>query len=659
MAHADAFTGATEDLMAVSMMQFFAPTIRARLRAVLVTVVLGAFLLVTSCGDKAPPPEKRPEPPKGGYECLTTPNGIPRKVIVKSQEAVAYENYDFTGKPQPLKFFRKYFVFKEQAGKGYLVGDATIMASTLGWVKAEDVMPWNHEQALFFINKQGNGRAPVKLWMDRREIGRSDAPYFEENLSARQTTEPFAILQKEGSAVRVAFLWGKQGSIESVSVDQLDVSNAQLVRGEAVERSSQGAALTSGGNALPRVQAGLRRMDIVLVMDVSSSMGPYMEAVKQKMTQMVNQLANLGSADFPVEAHIGVVGYRDYADAKTSFTTKLLDLTADRKNVDRFLAQLQPSSVGKDKYEAVFEGLSDAIERIHWDPYSHKVMVLVGDAPPQGFTPAAVPDAGVQSSSPYFSRTFNENVKTIQRKVEENGIRFYALGVGNDPEMDDSFRQIVGSSRTSGFQALAGADAFITQLEAELRKQRGEQAATGKIADSAIEKIKSGAAVSEAEQLVLNERNLTPEKLEELSQNRIQTGWFDVDAVSDRVSVCVYLRRKDLEATLMDLRSRARDGVSAQELEVLKAILEPHVGKESLQNVKNINDLVKVVSDLPLPPEVVRQIVGKYDDSDVTRVLRTKMNNIMILLLQKQLFNNYEEGWIPMEYLPGSLSKEH
>jgi hypothetical protein len=658
LAHADAFTGATEDLMAVSIMQFFAPLMRARRRAVLVAVVLAAVLLVSSCGDK-PQPVKSPEPPKGGFECLTTPNGIPRKVIIKSQEAVAYESYDFTGTPKPLKFFRKYFVFKEQAGKGYLVGEATVRDSTVGWVKAEDVMPWNHEQALFFINKQGNGRTPVKLWMDRREIGRSDAPYFEENLSARQTTEPFAILQKEGSAVRVAFLWGKQGAMESVPVDQLDVSNAQTVRGEAVERGSRGAALTSGGgNALPRVQAGLRRMDIVLVMDVSSSMGPYMEAVKQKMTQMVNQLANLGSAEFPVEAHIGVVAYRDYADAKTSFTTKLLDLTADRKNVDRFLADLQPSSVGKDKYEAVFEGLSDAIERLHWDPYSHKVMVLVGDAPPQGFTATAAPEAGVQSNSPYFSRAFSENVKTIQRKVEDNGIRFYALGVGNDPEMEGSFRQIVGSSQSGGFQALAGAGAFIAQLEAELRKQRGEQAATGKIADSAIEKIKSGAAVSEAEQLVLNERNLTPEKIAELSQSRIQTGWFDVDAVSDRVSVCVYLRRKDLEATLMDLRSRARDGVSAQELEVLKAILEPHVGKESLQNVKNINDLVKVVSDLPLPPEVVRQIVGKYDDSDVTRVLRTKMNNIMILLLQKQLFNNYEEGWIPMEYLPGSLSKE-
>ena len=108
----------------------------------------------------------------------------------------------------------------------------------------------------------------------------------------------------------------------------------------------------------------------------------------------------------------------------------------------------------------------------------------------------------------------------------------------------------------------------------------------------------------------------------------------------------------------MGLRSQMKEGVSAQELEVLKSILEPHVGKESLRNVQSINDLVKLVSDLPLPPEVVRQIVGKHDDAEVTRILRTKMNNILILLLQKELFNNYEEGWIPLEYLPGSMYKE-
>lgn len=649
--------------MTVSMVQTFTRSGRVRFHAIPLAAVLAVGLLATGCkscnGVEKPPP--KPAEIKGAFECLTTPNGIPRKVIVKVENASAFESPDFSGQPKPLKFFRKYFVFKEQAGKGYLVGEATVRDSTVGWVKAEHVMPWNHEQALFFINKQGNGRVPVKLWMDRREIGRADAPYFEEDLSVRETTEPFAILQKDGSAVRVAFLWDKQGPLQAASVGGLDVPNAQTVAGEEIKRGSDGSrpVNTSGGKALERVKADLRRMDIVLVMDVTSSMGPYMQAVKQRMTQMVDQLASLGSADFPVEARIGVVAYRDYADARTSFTTRRLDLSTDRGKVSRFLAELQPASVGKDKYEAVFEGLSDAIERMSWGANSHKVMILVGDAPPHAFTAASVPEPGVQSNSPFFSGTFNENVQTIQRKVEADRIRFYALGVGDDREMEDSFRQIVGSARTSGFRALAGAGAFIAQLEADLRKQRGEQAETGKMVEGAIQKYAGGgaSALSNTEIEALLARNMSPEKLEELSKNRIQTGWFDVGSAADRVSVCVYLRRRDLEATLIELRSKMMDGITGQELQVLISILEPHVGKESLQNVKSVNDLMKILPDLPIPPEVVRQIASTYDDTEVTRVLRTKMNNIMILLLQKQLFNNHEEGWIPMEYLPGSLSR--
>jgi hypothetical protein len=279
-------------------------------------------------------------------------------------------------------------------------------------------------------------------------------------------------------------------------------------------------------------------------------------------------------------------------------------------------------------------------------------------APPQGYTPAAAPEPGVNSDSPFFRGSFSENVKTVQRKVEENGIRFYALGVGNDPEMMASFQQVARSVRAGEFRALTSADAFIAQLEHELRAQMKEHTSSAQIVDSAIQKP-TGSALSSTEIEALSARNIPPEKLTELAQNRIQTGWFDVNDAADRVSVCVYLRRQDLEATLMELRDGTKEGVSGEELKVLISILEPHVGKESLQNVKNINDLVKLVSDLPLPPEVVKQIVGRYDDADVTRVLRTKMNNIMILLLQKQLFNNYEEGWIPLEYLPGSLSREN
>jgi hypothetical protein len=638
----------------------------------LIALLLAAGLVSgCSCGKKQTPGpgSAGAGAQKPGYECLTTPNGIPRKVIVKTEGAYAFERPDFTGPSRPLAFFRKYFVFKEQVGRGFLVGEATTRESALGWVRQADVIPWNHEQAVYFINKQAQGAAPVKVWMDKRDIGRYDAPYFEENLMTKETTEPFPILQKEGSAVRVAFLWNKPASLQSVPINREQLRGTDFLQGKQVGRDNTGSRTVRGdsGATLAVMQRELRRMDIVLVIDVTSSMGPYMAAVLQKMTRIVDQLSNMGSADFPVESYIGVVAFRDYPDARDSFITKQLDLTTDRQRVHQFLADLKPFSRGEGKYEAVFEGVADGIQRMSWGRSGYRVLVLVGDAPPHKTLDAGTRQAmreGIQVDSPFFAKDFSENVATLQNMMDANSIQFYALGVGRDPEMEDAFSTIANRARRGFFSTLSDPDEFIARLDTELRRQRGEQAKTGVAAASALRKIQqnpeAGASnlnQDEIESLVA--RNLSPETLTQLAQNRIQTGWFDADAIMNRVSVCVYLRRRDLEETELKLRVQLRDTqFTGQELEVLKSILAPHVGGESLRNVHNVNDLMRMVKDLAVPPDVMTQILRQLDQSDVTKNLRMKLNNIMILTLEDRLFNNYEEGWIPIEYLPGSLSRQ-
>jgi hypothetical protein len=216
-------------------------------------------------------------------------------------------------------------------------------------------------------------------------------------------------------------------------------------------------------------------------------------------------------------------------------------------------------------------------------------------------------------------------------------------------------------SRNTGFRSLADASTFIGQLERELRAETANHAEAGRRASQAIDSFRRDGALSDADFSAINDVfNLPPSQLEELRKSRIQTGWFDIDAVRNRISVCVYLRRRDLEATQMSLQLEVKDGlVNAEELEVLKSILEPHLGKEALRDVRSVNDLMRRVKDLPLPPEVLREIAGRFDDKQMTDNLRTKINNLGILLAQRGLFNTNEEGWVPIEYLPGSMSKEH
>jgi len=109
------------------------------------------------------------------YDCLTTPNGVPRKIIVKEKKVVAFQYQNLSGYTTSLKFFRKYFIFKESE-QGYLIGEATFERSIIGWVQKKDVLPWNTAQAIFFINKQASGRIPVRVWMSRNDVGNTKNP---------------------------------------------------------------------------------------------------------------------------------------------------------------------------------------------------------------------------------------------------------------------------------------------------------------------------------------------------------------------------------------------------------------------------------------------------------------------------------------------------
>ena len=154
-------------------------------------------------------------------------------------------------------------------------------------------------------------------------------------------------------------------------------------------------------------------MDIVLVMDVTSSMRPYMEMVNARLIELVDRLDEISAGDLPVEVHIGVVAYSDYADVQMTAT---LNLTPDRRAVRRFLGSLRPFSRGVGKNEAVFEAMAAGIEDMLWGRHSYRVLLLVGDAPPH--LPDDIDTQLFQANddpvdTPFFGRTFERNVAVI------------------------------------------------------------------------------------------------------------------------------------------------------------------------------------------------------------------------------------------------------
>ena len=119
------------------------------------------------------------------------------------------------------------------------------------------------------------------------------------------------------------------------------------------------------------------RIEVCFVLDTTGSMGGLIEAAKQKIWSIANQIVKAKPAP---DLQIGLVAYRDRGDA---YITKTFPLTSDIDTVYAHLMQFVADG-GGDEPESVNEALAVAVHDMACSPDSGvlKMIFLVGDAPP-------------------------------------------------------------------------------------------------------------------------------------------------------------------------------------------------------------------------------------------------------------------------------------
>ena len=115
-----------------------------------------------------------------------------------------------------------------------------------------------------------------------------------------------------------------------------------------------------------------KTIDIVLCLDTTGSMRPYLEGIKKMLIPMLNEMI----AEFS-EFRIGLVLFRDY---NQEYLTRVIPFTSDFNAFQRSLNSAQARG-GGDKPEAVYEALYDGAVKFPWENES-RIMILIGDAPP-------------------------------------------------------------------------------------------------------------------------------------------------------------------------------------------------------------------------------------------------------------------------------------
>lgn len=124
----------------------------------------------------------------------------------------------------------------------------------------------------------------------------------------------------------------------------------------------------------PSVAARSRpRIDLVFVLDATSSMGDEIEPVKRHIWSIASRVASGSPAP---ELRVGLVIYRDRGDREPS---RVVPLTRDLDAMHAELMRVQAVG-GGDMPEDVDTGLALALREMNWDRGAAKMMFVVGDA---------------------------------------------------------------------------------------------------------------------------------------------------------------------------------------------------------------------------------------------------------------------------------------
>jgi Mg-chelatase subunit ChlD len=140
----------------------------------------------------------------------------------------------------------------------------------------------------------------------------------------------------------------------------------------ATPRAEVQEAAKKGPDKQPRPQ-----VEVVFCLDTTGSMGGLINAAKQKIWTIANQI----SAGTPTpQVKIGLVAFRDRGD---EYITKVYDLNDDLDAIHGHLMSFQAKG-GGDTPESVNQALHESVTKISWskDKKTLRMIFLVGDAPP-------------------------------------------------------------------------------------------------------------------------------------------------------------------------------------------------------------------------------------------------------------------------------------
>jgi len=339
--------------------------------------------------------------------CMVVSSGLPMRALPRSFSPL-YAEADDSVDPMSnaVTAFKPMFVFdiKELDDRDasaisgwYQLGYSQRRPS--GWMRAKDIVEWRQALLLEYTHPGAgsNRRTPVVMFSELELLqefvttnGRKSRT--EELISQINKGEiPAGVIGKEPSRflnidddfyLLPVVNWQREETFDDPS-HYLEVVAA--VPGSRAETKGE-STLEDEDFLKEDLLTGDALTDIVFIMDMTGSMTPYIEAVKETVGSLVEKLSQADQGENPVK--FGLVGYRDSVEATPdlqwdvkNFTPELLDAS----DFHDLLNQAEAAKVSSDEWSenvhgGYLQGINSRWRTVGESQKSMRLMLLIGDA---------------------------------------------------------------------------------------------------------------------------------------------------------------------------------------------------------------------------------------------------------------------------------------
>ncbi|WPN57866.1 serine/threonine-protein kinase [Pseudomonas sp. P9_31] len=346
-----------------------------------------------------------------------------QRVLSKPGAKFASDPGATPGKALPAFSVLYVYERKEVDGNPWLrVGVATDGRSD-GWLPAAQVSDWKQSLVLKFTER--SGRAPVMFLRQPGEVEKLLAdPSAAKNLllkaqQNREDNQRVLALEPAASAVpqNQFYLLPIFDSRESFD------ENGQPVQLLNVASIDPGNAPKAAANNTPitTANADAFRTAVVLVVDTTVSMQPYIDQVRDVVHQLQTRIAERGELD---SVSFGLVGFRSSIQKTPGleYVAKTLITLEQGRDPQRFMdlaRQVKASTVSSHSFnEDAFAGVMEAVEGMDWSGYGGRLILLVTDA------------GALRKNDPYAATQMNE--AEVRQAALGKQIKIYALHLLSD-----------------------------------------------------------------------------------------------------------------------------------------------------------------------------------------------------------------------------------